>query len=119
LELLGLSLKLDDDHGLVTGTSLNLEGPQLDVSLHVLVLELAANQTFGVEDGVGWVTGGLVLGSVTDETFFLGEGDVRGGGVETLVVGDDFDFVVLEDTDAGVGGSEIDTDGWVGHVLFL
>ena len=119
MELLGLSLELDDDHGLVTGTSLNLEGPQLDVSLHVLVLELAANQTFGVEDGVGWVTGGLVLGSVTDETFFLGEGDVRGGGVETLVVGDDFDFVVLEDTDAGVGGSEIDTDGWMRHVLFL
>jgi hypothetical protein len=25
----------------------------------------------------------------------------------------------LEDTDAGVGGSEIDTDGWVGHFVFV
>ena len=118
-ELLGLSLVIYDDHWLVFGTSLNFEGPKLNVSLHVFVLELTADKTLGVVDSISWVFGGLVLGSITDETLLLSEGNVRGGGVETLIVGDDLNFAVLEDTDAGVGGSEIDTDGYVGHFVFV
>ena len=45
------------------------------------------------------VHGGLVLGGVADETLVLREGDIRGGSSVTLVVGDDFDTVVLPDTD--------------------
>jgi hypothetical protein len=119
LELLDFSLELNNDHGLVTGTSLDLEGPELDVSLDVLVLELTADKTLGIEDGVSGVSGSLVLGGISDKTLFFGEGDIGGGGVETLIVSDDFDFVVLEDTDAGVGGSEIDSNGGDGHDLFL
>ena len=118
-ELFGLSLVIYDNHWLVFGTSLNFEGPKLNVSLHVFVLELTADKTLGVEDSVGWVSGCLVLGSITDETLLLSEGNVGGGGVETLIVGDDFNFVVLEDTDAGVGGSEIFTVGYVGLFVFV
>jgi len=52
----------------------------------------------------------LVLGSITDETFLFSEGDIGGGSVDTLIVSDDFDFLVLPDSDAGVSGSEINSD---------
>jgi hypothetical protein len=76
LEFLDFTLELDNDHRLLVGTLLDLEGPQLDVVLNSLVRELAADEALGVEDGVDWVTGSLVLGSVTDETFLFSEGDV-------------------------------------------
>jgi len=110
-ESLLLSLELDNDQGLVLGSGLDLEGPELAVGLNSLVSELTADKTLGIEDGVGGVSGGLVLGSVTNKALLLSEGNVGGGSVDTLVVSDDFDFVVLEDTNAGVGGSEINTDG--------
>jgi len=100
LELLGLTLELDRDLGLVGGAGLNGEGPELAIFLDGLVLELAANEALGVEDCVLGVTGSLVLSGITDKTLFLSEGDVGGGGVEALIVGDDFDLVVLPDTNA-------------------
>lgn len=41
-----------------------------------------------VEDGVGRVHGSLVLGRLTDETLLGSEGDERGSGEATLLVGD-------------------------------
>jgi len=77
--------------------------------LHVLldhgVLELLADQTLSVLHGVGGVLGHLVLGCVADQTFILGEGDLAGGGLVALVVGDDFYVVVAEDRNAGIGCS--------------
>ena len=71
---------------------------------------LTANETLGVEDSVVGVHGDLVLGGITDETLGVGEGHEGRGGAVTLVVGDDFDPVITEDTHTGVGGSQIDTD---------
>jgi len=110
LELLLLALEVDNDHGLLAGASLDLEGPEGDVLLDSAVAELAADKTLGVEDSVRWVSCGLILGGVTDETLLLSEGDVGWGGVDTLVVGDDLDLFVLPDTDAGVGGAQINSD---------
>ena len=64
-----------------------------------------------VEDSICWISGGLIFGCVTNESFLLGEGDIGGGSVDTLIVSDDFDTLVLPDTYAGVGSSEIDADG--------
>mmetsp|Transcript_25172 Transcript_25172/g.38994 ORF Transcript_25172/g.38994 Transcript_25172/m.38994 type:complete len:456 (-) Transcript_25172:222-1589(-) len=116
LELLGLALVLDDDHGLLVSSGLDLEGPELGVGLDGSVRELSADESLGVEDGVEGVSGGLVLGGVSDESLVLSEGDVGGGGVKTLVVGDDFDLVVHPHSDAGVGGSEINSDSGIRHL---
>lgn len=56
-----------------------------------------------VEDGVAGVHGRLVLGRLTDQTLLLGEGDERGGGEATLLVGNDLDIVALVGSDTGVG----------------
>jgi hypothetical protein len=40
-----------------------------------------------IEDGVGRVHSSLVLGGITDQTLLVGEGNERGSGVRTLVVG--------------------------------
>jgi len=45
-----LTLHLDHNQRLVAGTGDALEGPELDVGLHDGVLELAADQTLGIED---------------------------------------------------------------------
>jgi hypothetical protein len=60
----------------------------LHVRLDLSVVELAADKTLGVEDGVVGVHGDLVLGGVADETLRVGERDVRGRGAVALVVGD-------------------------------
>jgi len=104
-EVLDLAVVLDLDDGL--GLDVNdLEGPVLHVGLNLGVLEAAADEALGVEDGVGGVHGGLVLGGITNEALGAVEGDVGGGGAVTLVVGDDLNTVTLPDSNAGVGGSK-------------
>lgn len=49
---------------------------------------LPRSYSLDIEDGVDRVHGGLVLGGLTDQTLLSGEGDERGGGEGTLVVGD-------------------------------
>lgn len=108
-ELLGLALELDLDDGLAILLD-DFEGEVLHVGLDLGVVELASDQTLGVEDGVLRVHGDLVLGGITDQTLGVGEGDERRGCAVTLVVGDDLDAVVSEDTHARVRGAQIDTD---------
>ena len=82
----------------------------LHVGLDGGVVEPSPDHTLGVEHCVVGVHGHLVLGSVSDETLGVGEGDVARSGAVALVVGDDFHLAVLEDTHARVGRSEINTD---------
>lgn len=107
-ELLGLSSVLDLDNGL--GSLVNdLERPVLHVGLDLGISPLSTNQSLGVENGVVRVHGDLVLGGITNESLRVVESDIRRGGSVTLVVGNDFDSVVLPDSDTGVGGTEINS----------
>jgi hypothetical protein len=116
LELLFFTLELDNDHGLVGDTSLDLEGPESAIFLDKFVLELTSDESLGIEDGVGRVSGDLGLGGISDETLIFSEGDVRGGGVKTLIVSDDLNFLVHPDTNARVGGSEVNSNA-AGHIM--
>ena len=77
----------------------DLEGEMLDIELHFSIAELATDETLCIENGVVGVHRDLVLGSIADQTLVVGEGDIRGSGSVTLVVGNDFNTVVLPDTD--------------------
>ena len=61
--------------------------------------------SLGIEDCVDGVHGRIVLGSLTDQTFLIGERNERRGGERTLFVGDDFDIVTLVGSNAGVGST--------------
>ena len=51
-----------------------------------------------------WVHGDLVLGSITNQSLHLTEGDISGGGTVILVVGNNFNTDILPDTDAAAEG---------------
>jgi hypothetical protein len=67
---------LDGDHGLVSSSSFDFEGPELAIFLDNLVLELTADESFGIEYSVGRVSGDLSLGGVSNESFVFSEGDI-------------------------------------------
>ena len=58
-----------------------------------------------IEDGVARVHGSLVLGSLTDQSLLLVEGNERGGGEVTLLVGNDLNIVTLVGSNTGVGST--------------
>lgn len=60
-----------------------------------------------------WVHGDLVLGGISDQALSVGEGDVRRSRAVSLVIGDDLHLSMHEDSHAGIGGSQIDTNGVV------
>ena len=98
-EFLGLTTVLNLDGRLVVLRD-NLEGEVLHVSLHFSIGELAADETLRIEDGILGVHRSLVLRGIADQPLAVGERDIRGCRAVTLVVGNDFDTVVLPDTDA-------------------
>lgn len=53
----------------------DLEWPVLLITLNLGILDLATNETLGVENGVLRVAVVGVLGGVTDKTFFIREAD--------------------------------------------
>lgn len=95
-ELLDLSLEFDL-HDWLAGLVDDLEGEMLHISLNLSVIELAANETFGVEDSVGGVHGDLILCGISNKTLCVCEGHERWGGAVTLVIGNDFNAVITED----------------------
>mmetsp|Transcript_68940 Transcript_68940/g.143936 ORF Transcript_68940/g.143936 Transcript_68940/m.143936 type:complete len:120 (-) Transcript_68940:74-433(-) len=110
MELFLLTLGVDNDHGLVAGASDDLEGPELDVGLDDGVRELAADQTLCVENSVFGIACHLVLSSVTNQTFGVGEGNIGGSSAVALIVGDNFDAIVLPHTDTGISCAKVDAD---------
>lgn len=46
-----------------------------NILLDLLLVELATDQSLDVEDGSRRIGGVLVLGGVTDQSLFVGEGD--------------------------------------------
>jgi len=121
LEFLLSTFMLNDDHGSLLFSGLDLEWPKLAISNNGGISELSTNKSLGIEDSVQWVSGSLILGSISDESLIFGESNIGWGGVQTLIVWYNFDFIVHPDSNAGVGSSEIDSNGNVlsGHVYIF
>lgn len=62
------------------------------------------------KDSVGRIHSDLVLSGISNESLRVSEADIRRRSSVTLVIGNDFDAIVLPDSDARVRGSEIDSD---------
>jgi len=91
-----------------------------EISLDFLIVKLTSNKSLNDIDGSIDVLRGLVLGSFSDKTLFISEGDVRGGDSVSELILDDLNSSVLENTDTRVSSSEIDTnDGAIDFVLFF
>lgn len=67
----------------------------LHVALDSGVIEVAADKTLGIEDGVGWVHGDLGKGSVTNETLGVSERDIAGGCTIALIVGNNLNLQTI------------------------
>jgi hypothetical protein len=99
----------------------DLEWEVLDIGLHFCIVELPTDETLGVEDTeiirvnktsrdhrtrskedirVVWVHSHLVLRGVTNQPLVIGERDVGWSRSISLVVGNDFNTIILPDTDA-------------------
>jgi hypothetical protein len=55
----------------------------------------------------------LILRSLSDEAFGVGEGHPRRSGSLPEIIGDNLNFALLEHSDAAVSGAEVDADDWV------
>lgn len=115
---------LNLDLGL-TGIVDDGERPRLNILLDGRVIEAATNETpektlvsslfateavaacdlLGIENSVLGVHGSVVLGSLTNQTLLVGEGNERRGSERTLLVGNDLDIVALVDGNARVGST--------------
>ena len=62
------------------------------------------------EDSVDRVHGDLILRSITDQPLRIGESNIRRRGSVTLIIGYDFDSIVLPNADARVSRPEVDPD---------
>mmetsp|Transcript_96145 Transcript_96145/g.253980 ORF Transcript_96145/g.253980 Transcript_96145/m.253980 type:complete len:142 (+) Transcript_96145:1215-1640(+) len=104
-------LVVHDNERLVRWTCDDLEGPQLDVSLHNGVTELPADEPLGIEDCVLGIPGDLVLRCISDQALGGSECDVRGRGAISLVVRDDLDSVIPPNSNTRIGGPQVNADG--------
>jgi hypothetical protein len=99
------------DPGVAVVGGHDLVGHQVDVLLHFLLGELAADQALHRVQRVARVGDGLALGRGADEDLavFL-VGDDRRRGARAFRVLDHLDVVAFHDGDARVGGAEVDAD---------
>jgi len=65
----------------------------------------SSDESFYIINGSGGVLNTLIFGSLTDQSFFVSEGDYGGSNSVSEFVGDDFDVGVFIDSDTGVSCS--------------
>ena len=88
----------------------------LHVALDRGVVVLVSYQPLGVKNGVD---GDLILGRVVDETLGVCEGDIEGSRPISLVIGNNFNLVMLEDAPAGVGCAEVGSNSCFLAVMMM
>ena len=98
----------------------DFEGHQIDVFLHFFVFKFVADQAFYRVDGVFRVGNSLAFGRCAHEDFAAVQiGDNGGSGACAFGVFDYFSLAVFGNGQAGIGGTQIDTDNFCHNRLLL
>merc|ERR1712137_123197 len=106
------------DHWLVAGTCRAFERPKLDVSLYQWICKFATNQSLRIKNSVLWIPGNLILRSITNETFGVGESNIRGSGTVALVICDDLNTIILPHTHTRIRGAKVNANcNFLGHPM--
>ena len=109
-------LALGFDPGVAIAAVDDVEGHVLLVLGQIRVILPATDQALDAKDGVFRVGDGLTFGRLADKAFIVCESDDRGGGAGPFRVFDHAGLATIHDGDAGVGGSEVNTDDF-GHFI--
>jgi hypothetical protein len=78
--------------------------------LDLLIIERPADETLNDVDGTLRVNVGLILGGFSYQALLIGEGNEGWSDSISELVWNDLDSSILKDTNAGIGGSQIDTN---------
>lgn len=99
VEFFDFSLILNNAHRFIFNSRFNFERPKFHIFLDETISEFSSDKSFSIEDGVERVSCDLIFSGISDKSFSFGETNIRGGGSVTLIIGNDFNFVVLIDSD--------------------
>jgi hypothetical protein len=92
---------------------------EVEVLLHLFLLEAPADQPLHRVQGVLGVGDGLALGRCAAQNLsVLQVGDDRRRGARAFGIFDDLGLAALHDGDAGVGRSQVDADD-LSHAVYL
>mmetsp|Transcript_13694 Transcript_13694/g.18984 ORF Transcript_13694/g.18984 Transcript_13694/m.18984 type:complete len:86 (-) Transcript_13694:80-337(-) len=82
----------------------------LHVILNCAVREFSSNESLGIKNSIFWVHGNLILSCISNQSFVISEGHIRWSGSVSLVIGNDFNSIILPDSDTAVSCSKIDSN---------
>ena len=130
----GVGLEFGQDHGRNLGRAVDAAvhfhpgvvigglgdeiGGMLFPAVDFRAVEFAAHQAFDGENGAFGVGHGLALGDFAHQPFLVGKSDHRRGGAAAFGIGDAFGVLALHDVNAGVCGTQVNTDDF-GHMCIL
>ena len=108
-EGLCFTLVFDRNNGLATFIE-DLERPMLHVCLDFGISESTTDKTFRTKYTVLRVHCNLIFGSIANQPFRVGESDVGWSCSVTLIVCNDFNTIILPNSNTAVSCSKIDTN---------
>ena len=85
---------------MVTGALHNCERPMLHIRLYHRIVEAATNQTLSIEHRVVRIHCHLIFRGISDKTFSVVECHIGWCGAISLIVRDNFHFIVLPHADS-------------------
>ena len=87
-----------------------LERPMFHVALDSSIIKAPSNQPFSIKNGVDRIHSHLIFGCISNQPLSIIESNIRGSGSVSLIIGNDFNFTMLKNSNTGVGGTQIYTN---------
>lgn len=107
MELLGLTFEFNNNERFVVRASFYFEWPELDIFLDNSITVFSTNESLCIKDCVSRISSYLVFGSITKESLSFCECNIRGSGSVTLVIGYNFNSIILEYTNTRISCTQV------------